>query len=90
MAKANLAFTRIGADGYEYARRADGVWFFREGVCGQYGWVKTKWREVGTKEEDTYHISTGLAAHEAGETGYFVGFGSQIVITDGSGFRLPN
>lgn len=90
MAKANLQFVRLGNDGYEYARREDGVWFFREGYCGSYGWAKTKWKEVDlSREEDSYHVKLGLEKQAEGATCYFVGFGSQIVITDGKGLRLP-
>lgn len=88
MAKANLALNRIGNDGYEYARREDGVWFFREGFFGAYGWQKTKWKEVDVTDEGM--VQDGLKAHEEGKNGYFVGFGHQVIITDGKGLRLPN
>lgn len=89
MAKSNLSFVRLGNDGYEYARREDGKWFFREGYFSSYGWSKTKWSEVADKEEDVLHIKLGLEKHESGESGFLVGFGSQIVITNGKGLRLP-
>ena len=90
MAKANLAFTRIGNDGYKYARREDGVWFVKEGFYhSSFGWTTTKWQEVGTSSDSMSVIDTCLKAHQEGQTSCIVGFGSQIIITDGKGLRLP-
>ncbi|UAV90044.1 hypothetical protein REC_195 [Pseudomonas phage REC] len=91
MAKANLAFTRIGNDGYEYARRAeDGAWFLREGYYGSYGWTRTKWKQVNTNNpDDMTLIEVGLKAHSEGLTSCVVGFTGQMVVTDGKGLRLP-
>jgi len=89
MAKANLAFTRIGNDGYDYARREDGQWFFREGYFGSYGWAKTKWKAIQPTAEEFLCVEIGLKEHAAGETCFIYGFNSQIIITDGKGLRLP-
>lgn len=90
MAKANLAFTRIGNDGYKLARREDGVWFIKEGFYhSSFGWTTTKWAEV-SESTDTYAlVETGLKAHANGDTSCVVGFTGQMVITDGKGLRLP-
>ena len=88
MAKANVVINRVGNDGYEYARRADGVWFFREGYCGAYGWAKTKWREAVDASTEPF-VLTGLEKLSEGETSYHYGFGHLVVITDGKGLRLP-
>lgn len=85
MAKAILKFSRIGNDGYDYALREDGVWFVREGVMSNYGWIKTKWRET----EVTSVIETCLKGHEEGSTCVYVGFGHPVIITNGKGLRLP-
>lgn len=88
MAKATVAFNRVGNDGYEYAQRADGVWFFREGYCGVYGWAKTKWRESLDATSEPF-VLTGLEKLAEGETSFHYGFGHLVVITDGKGLRLP-
>lgn len=88
MAKASLKFSRIGNDGYDYARREDGVWFVREGYFGNYGWTKTKWAEVKPGEGMTI-VDECLKAYEAGNTCTHVGFGHLVVFSDGKGLRLP-
>lgn len=91
MAKSNLAFNRIGNDGYKLARReSDGVWFIKQGFYhSSYGWTTTKWAEVSV-HSDTYSlIETGLAAHSKGETSCVVGFTGCMIFTDGKGLRLP-
>lgn len=87
MAKADLNLARVGNDGYEYARRADGQWFYREGFMGMYGWQRSKWAAVDVS--DSLMVQEGLKAHQEGNTSYHVGFGHLVVITDGKGLRLP-
>ncbi|WBY51928.1 hypothetical protein 20Sep418_00104 [Pseudomonas phage 20Sep418] len=88
MAKANLKFSRIGNDGYDYARREDGVWFVREGYYGRYGWAKTKWTQVQPGDGMTI-VDACLKAYEAGSSSTYVGFGNLVVFSDGKGLRLP-
>lgn len=90
MAKAINHFSRMGNDGYEYAMRADGVWFLRQGYFGNYGWAKTKWSEVVGGEEAFVVINECLKAQATGETCTHVGFGNLVIFTDGKGLRLPN
>lgn len=87
MAKADLVLNRIGNDGYEYARRIDGQWFFREGFCGDFGWQRTKWAAVDVA--DSIMVQEGLKMRQEGNTSYHIGFGHLVVITDGKGLRLP-
>lgn len=86
MAKATLAFNRIGNDGYTYARREDGVWFVKERFfSNRFGWTSTKWKET----EVNCTIEECLKAHIGGSTCTHVGFGHLMVFTDGKGLRLP-
>lgn len=88
MAKANLLLSRSGNDGYKCARReSDGKWFVKEGYYSQsYGWTTTKWKECGVSSV----IETCLEAHEKGLQSAIVGFGHQVIITDGKRIRLPD
>lgn len=89
MAKANLAFSRMGNDGYKLARREDGVWFIKEGYhSASFGWTTTKWQEVKAPDTNPV-IEACLAAHSEGVSSTYVGFGQLVVITDGKGLRLP-
>ena len=89
MSKSTLCFSRIGNDGYKLARREDGVWFIKQGYYSQsFGWTTTKWQEVANAEDDIV-IQEGLKAHSKGANDFIIGFGNQVVITDGKGLRLP-
>lgn len=87
MAKATIAFTQTGNDGYSFAMREDGQWFLKQGFYSQrFGWTTTKWSPVSA---DEVIIQECLAAHSRGETVAFVGFGRQMIIRSGKGLRLP-
>lgn len=89
MAKAVLAFSTVGNDGYVYAKRADGVWFLKEGVfSSSFGWTQTKWRKAAP------HDAFMIEAERMSETGgkFLAGFNTVAYVESAKqcNYRLPN
>ena len=70
----------------EYALRADGVLFHREGFFGAYGWQLTKWQPVSGHD-----LYTGIIAHMVfGADTYRGTFTPMSIFRDSLKLRLPN
>lgn len=70
----------------EYALRADGVLFHREGFYGSYGWQLTKWSPVSGHD-----LYTDIIAHIVFGADVYRGcFSPMSIFRDGVAVRLPN
>lgn len=91
MAKAMAVLLGYGNDAVDYAVRADGAVFVREGYWNDKyrHWAKTKWARPSEPGHQLYREI--LAAVLFGEDGMKIGFGSSYKICreDIGRYRLP-